>query len=83
MRVLPLVESSCPLLNPDKNTRTLDGRKLLVMCNFTGQTQEYSVPDDLISLPREFLVYNYNDSDVENSTRLRPYEAKVYSMNIS
>jgi len=61
-------------------TRTHDGRKLLVMCNFTGKTQEYTVPDELVLLSRELLVSNYSDSGVENSTMLRPYEAKVYSM---
>lgn len=82
-----IVHGKYELLLPESEelfvyTRTYEGRKLLVICNFTAQDQEYSVPADLVLIPRELLASNYGDSDVENSTILRPYEAKVYSMNL-
>lgn len=67
------------LLPDDENlfvyTREMDGEKLLTVCNFTDQEQEFVLPEEFRNA--KCLISNNADSyDKENMT-LKPYEAFV------
>lgn len=56
-------------------TRSLQNKKLLVICNFTDK--DLKVPDsvrEMVEKNRGILISNYK----EGAERLRPYEATVY-----
>lgn len=60
-------------------TRTLDNRKVVVICNLTGSEAVYEYED--IRLTSDgLLLYNYavNPHDDSTSFVLKPYEARVY-----
>ena len=65
------------LLLPDSGeifayTRQKDSRNLLVVCNFTGDSQKFILPEAYANA--EVLISNYPAQDRE---QLRPYEAKM------
>jgi oligo-1,6-glucosidase len=63
-------------------TRTLDSDRLLVVLNFSGNTPEFHLPDDISFSTRELLISNYKveaDGDIRQF-QLRPYEARVYRL---
>ncbi|SFB20004.1 MULTISPECIES: alpha-glucosidase [unclassified Bacillus (in: firmicutes)] len=63
-------------------TRTLEGEKLLVICNFSKETPEFVLPDHLKVCGKELLISNY-DVDADESIEkvvLKPYEARVYRL---
>lgn len=78
-----IVYGTYELLCPDDEkiyafTRTMDGEKLLVICNFTGETLE--LPEDVKTVKREakeIVIQNYKDMEAVKDV-LRPYEAIVY-----
>ncbi|MCC8017771.1 MAG: alpha-glucosidase [Lachnospiraceae bacterium] len=78
-----IVYGSYELLAPDDEnlfiyTRTLDERRLLVICNFSGQEQ--SLPEEAARLAAGncgILIGNYGDP---GTGKLRPYEAVVYRL---
>ena len=53
-------------------TRHCEDGKLLVVCNFTGETLPYTLPDAFLSA--EKLIGNYPGTEI----CLRPYEAAMY-----
>lgn len=58
-------------------TRTLDGEKLLVVCNFTKEIQIFINEEDFEN-EQEVLISNYSDCMMKNRQLiLRPYETKV------
>lgn len=62
-------------------TRTLDGEKLLVLCNFRKEEQDIRLPEGFEEC-QDVLISNYEDIIKEgNSVHLRPYEAKVFYIN--
>ncbi|WP_413378501.1 glycoside hydrolase family 13 protein [Paenibacillus taichungensis] len=56
-------------------TRKLDGTKLLVLCNFYGNTVTFDIPEEFRE-DKTLLISNYSDVVSENA--LRPYEARMY-----
>lgn len=72
------------LLEDDRSiyafTRTLDNERLLVICNFTGETPEFILPGALQPSRAELVIANYPVDSGEDIRRivLRPYEARVY-----
>lgn len=53
-----------------------DGKeKLLVVCNFYGNTLEYAVSEK--AELKELLIGNYSEKDMQTDV-LRPYEARIY-----
>lgn len=63
-------------------TRTLEGEKLLVICNFSKEMPEFVLPDDLNVGGKELLISNYEveaDESIEKVV-LKPYEARVYRL---
>ncbi|MFD7520635.1 glycoside hydrolase family 13 protein [Paenibacillus chitinolyticus] len=62
-------------------TRTLNGKKLLVILNFFDGTPEFTWPEELgEGKDAELLLSNYDPVSGENTgvIKLRPYEARVY-----
>ncbi|MFB8374161.1 glycoside hydrolase family 13 protein [Paenibacillus taichungensis] len=56
-------------------TRTLGDTKLLVLCNFYGNTVTFDIPEEFRE-DKRLLISNYSDVVSENT--LRPYEARMY-----
>ena len=76
-----MVYGTYELLDPEDEalyvyTRTLGDQKLLVMCNFTKEEQEYTVPETFAGA--EVLISNYpQDGAAAEARKLRAYEAVV------
>jgi len=60
-------------------TRDLNGKKVLVMLNFTGKTAAVSTPYGASNA--NLLLCNYADNAKTVKSELRPYEAVVYQLN--
>lgn len=76
------------ILPDDKNifsyTRKLNDEMLLVICNFTSNNTEFSLPDNINYVDKNLLISNYdvaNDDNIENF-ELRPYESRVYLLKV-
>jgi oligo-1,6-glucosidase len=76
------------ILPDDKNifsyTRKLNNEMLLVICNFTSNNTEFSLPDNINYVDKNLLISNYdvaNDDNIENF-ELRPYESRVYLLKV-
>lgn len=59
-------------------TRELNGEKLLVICNFSDQAKDFSLPDGFTPQKLTRLIGNYERPAAEASFMLRPYEAVVF-----
>ncbi|WHX38665.1 alpha-glucosidase [Mesobacillus sp. AQ2] len=75
------------LLPEDENiyvyTRTLGSQKLLVILNFTGEEQSFTLPADLQDKKSDVLVSNYEPApEYVSSIPLRQYEAIVYLLEL-
>ncbi|WP_234124617.1 glycoside hydrolase family 13 protein [Clostridium hydrogenum] len=71
------------ILEDDKEiyayTRTLDDKKLLVICNFTKNEPMFCMPEDIKYASFKTVIGNYNMDDGEiKNIKLKPYECKVY-----
>ena len=66
-------------------TRTLDDDRLLVILDFSENTPEFNLPENITFATSELLISNYNvDSSVDiHKFTLRPYEARVYRLSSS
>lgn len=65
-------------------TRTLDNEKLLVICNFTENSNKFILDRDIDFKSKELLISNY-EVDINDSIRnieLKPYEARMYKFTI-
>jgi Alpha amylase, catalytic domain. len=76
------------ILPDDKNifsyTRKLNDEMLLVICNFTSNNAEFSLPDNINYVDKNLLISNYdvaNDDNIENF-ELRSYESRVYLLKV-
>lgn len=67
------------LLEEDKDifayTRTSEGEKLLIVCNFHEKEIPFLLPEGW-SGEEEILIANYEE--IEETEKLRPYEARIY-----
>ena len=63
-------------------TRTLGDERLLVILNFTAESQEFVLPTGLPSTDPELLIANLpvDDAVAIDRITLRPYEARVYRL---
>ena len=81
-----IVYGSYDLLLPDDKelyvyTRTLGSEKLLVVCNFYGNTRTMELPEGWTQEGAELLIGNYGDISCKgNAVTVRPYEAFVLKM---
>lgn len=55
-------------------SRSLDQEQMLVMGNFSNKNVSYSIPDEFKD-KLELVLSNYEDTNVQNTTKFRPYEA--------
>jgi len=60
-------------------TRTLNGTKILVVCNFQGQQAELPLHEQLAET-NQLLISNYSGHMSESE--LRPYEARMYLIHV-
>lgn len=67
------------LMEEDKNlyvyTRTLGQERMLVICNFRKETQEFTMPEGFEPGKGEILIGNYEGQEIKKSMTLRPFEA--------
>jgi oligo-1,6-glucosidase len=64
-------------------TKTWEGRRALVVCNFTGAERPFVVPEGVRGVKRELLVSSFDDEDDSNNNNsndevLRAWEGRVY-----
>ena len=66
-------------------TRTLDDDCLLVILNFSENTPEFNLPEEITYSTSDLLISNYkvDSSDDIHKFTLRPYEARVYRLSSS
>jgi len=76
------------ILNDDESIyaylRKLNNETLLVMCNFTSENSKFILPDNIKYSKKEMLISNYDaiSNEIEKID-LKPYEARVYLLNIA
>ena len=72
------------LLADDNNIfaykRVLNDSMILVICNFTKDPVEYTLPPEIEKSEKNILIANYKDNLSDN--KLRPYEARMYKIII-
>ncbi len=63
-------------------TRTLEDERLLVICNFTPDTPNFTLPTHVSFSDKELLIGNYPVDSAEDigMLTLRPFEARVYRL---
>ncbi|MDD3219607.1 MAG: alpha-glucosidase [Lachnospiraceae bacterium] len=59
-------------------TRELDGQKMLVVLNFTGEEKEFHLPKEIEYNKSQLYISNYENDGKIGDKCLRPYEAVVY-----
>jgi oligo-1,6-glucosidase len=61
-------------------TRSFENEKLIVITNFSGNTVQFTLPENVSIATPELLISNYEIDQNEDvsSFELRPYEARVY-----
>lgn len=64
-------------------TRKYEDKKLLVMCNFYGNTPTFTLPREINFMTKQLLLGNYEVEEQSSITEftLQPYEARVYLLN--
>lgn len=73
------------ILEDDKEiyayTRTLDSKKLLVICNFSKNEPIFSLPEDIKYNFSQKIISNYDVDDSKiQKIKLKPYECRVYML---
>lgn len=58
--------------------RTLNGKRLLVICNFNSKVEKFELPREYSCKSGKLLICNYETADYEKEMAVRPYEARVY-----
>lgn len=71
---------SYELLEPENESlfvykRTLEGQKLLVICNFTKEPVSYEIPAEFEKA--QILIGNYDRAEAQGIIEMKPYEALV------
>lgn len=64
-------------------TRTLKNQKLLVINNLSEFHAEFVFPQELLIKEREILISNYEAGRTKITFQLKPYEARVYLLNMA
>jgi oligo-1,6-glucosidase len=61
-------------------TRTLQNERLLVILNFSAETPDFALPQEIIGSGKNLLIANYpvDPAEAIHHITLRPYEARVY-----
>jgi len=66
-------------------TRTLEDDRLLVILNFSENTPEFNLPENITYSASDLLISNYKVDPPDNihNIMLHPYEARVYRLSSS
>lgn len=80
-----IVYGSYQLLSPEDEdifsyTRTLEDRKLLVICNMTDKEVQYTIPEEIKWSEAEQLISNSGDTALEKNMKLTPWQAAVWEI---
>ncbi len=59
-------------------SRTYEGRRMLIVGNFSGRAHRYSIPGDFNVEDLEIALSNYGGQISEREMKLRPYEAILF-----
>ncbi|MDR2634411.1 MAG: alpha-glucosidase [Clostridiales bacterium] len=62
--------------------RVLDGKKLLVVCNFKNAEIPFAPPECCAGLPSSVVLHNYPDARSLTPFTLKPYEAVVFEVEL-
>ncbi|GGH36928.1 glycoside hydrolase family 13 protein [Paenibacillus segetis] len=63
-------------------TRTFEGQVFLVLLNFSGNTPEFIIPQELSKYSRQVVLTNVEHTSQNKDTfEMKPYEAVVYQLN--
>lgn len=80
-----IVYGSYDLLLPESEkiyayTRTLEGERILVICNFIEKDEPFHLQEELMQNKAKLLISNYSQEHDEGISHqaLRPYECRVY-----
>ena len=63
-------------------TRTLGEEKLLVVCNFSEESQQFLLPEEFHGREGRLLISNYQQEARAEKQTPRPYEAFVYAYGV-
>ncbi len=63
-------------------TRTLGEEKLLVVCNFSEESQQFLLPEEFHGREGRLLISNYQQEARGEKQTLRPYETFVYAYGV-
>lgn len=63
-------------------TRTLGEEKLLVVCNFSEESQQFLLPEEFHGREGRLLISNYQQEARGGKQTLRPYETFVYAYGV-
>ncbi|MEE1012043.1 MAG: glucohydrolase, partial [Acutalibacteraceae bacterium] len=59
--------------------RTLDGKRLLVICSYSEKSVKFKAPSGYDLTKGKEILCNYKDNTIENNGFVtRPYETRVY-----
>lgn len=62
--------------------RTLDDARLLVVCNWSGETVRFELPEEVRFAREELLIGNYpRRDDSLRAFDLQPYEARIHALH--
>ena len=59
-------------------SRTYEGRRLLIVGNFSGKKAECIIPDDFALTDLSIMLSNYDRNRIERVMELEPYEAILF-----
>ncbi|MDZ5473602.1 alpha-glucosidase [Bacillus sp. 31A1R] len=82
-----IVYGKYDLLLPDSEeiyayTRTFNSEKLLVVTNFTSETLQFELQDDITYTTAQYITGNYPEENRDlRKLTLKPYEALVYKLS--
>lgn len=62
-------------------SRTYQGRRMLIIGNFSGRSHTYSIPADFDISELSTVLSNYDRQTTERTLKLRPYEAILFREN--
>jgi alpha-glucosidase len=60
-------------------TRSLDEKKLMILCNLTKESVQYGYENDALN-EKNLLLSNYSNG-IESSFLLQPFETRVYRLD--
>lgn len=81
-----IVYGDYKLLSPDDTSvfsycRSYEGEQILVICNLTAKEVTYELPEDVKAENPKLLITNLEDTALEQTMVLKPWQALVYKIS--